>query len=232
MKIAIMQPYFLPYIGYFQLMSSVDEFLILDDVNYIQRGWINRNRILLDGKEKYIIKPIRGASQNKRINELQFVDDPVYSENMMRTISYAFRKSFFYPELKGPVRDILLNPEPGVTDYLEYSLKRLCGILGIRVKISRASAYRGQINARGQEGIIELCRILGCDSYYNAIGGIKLYDKKRFSAEGIKLGFVKTNFEKMKTISRSSCLDFSILEIMADHEIDRVKDLLTCFDII
>ncbi len=232
MKIAIMQPYFFPYIGYFQLMAVVDEFIILDDVNYIKRGWINRNRILLDGKEKYITKPIRGASQNKLIKDLQFVDDAVYSENMLRTISYAFRKSAFYLESEELIRDIILNPELKVVDYLEYSLTRLSEKLGINVKISRASAYRNMIHSSGQEGIIELCKILGCESYFNAIGGKKLYDNGSFLSEGIKLNFVKTNFEKMKAISKSGFLEYSILEMMADHEIEVVKDLLTCFDVI
>lgn len=232
MKITIMQPYFLPYIGYFQLMSAVNEFVILDDVNYIKRGWINRNRILVDGKEMYITKPIRGASQNKRINELQFVDDPGIGENMLRTISYAFRKSLFYLESEELFRNVILNTELRVPEYLEYSLIKLCEKLDIKVKISRASSYRNMLHASGQDGIIELCKILGCDSYYNAIGGQKLYDKKAFSSEGIELNFVKTDFEKMRMISSFQHLDYSILEIMAEHERSRVKDLLACFSII
>ena len=71
MKIAVMQPYFIPYIGYWQLINAVNTFVIYDDVNYIKRGWINRNRILVDGESHYFNIPVTGASQNKKINEIK-----------------------------------------------------------------------------------------------------------------------------------------------------------------
>ena len=70
-----MQPYFFPYIGYFQLINAVDKFIILDDVNYIKKGWINRNRILLNGKDYLFTIPCEKISQNKLINEVEVIKD-------------------------------------------------------------------------------------------------------------------------------------------------------------
>ena len=232
MKLAIMQPYFLPYIGYFQLISAVDEFVILDDVNFIKGGWINRNRILLDGKEKYITKPVNGASQNKKINELRFVDNPEERINMMRTISYAFRHSCYFPSFEPLIRDIILDPHLSLPEYLEYSISNVCNMLGIDTKISRSSSFRGSVHSCGQAGIIELCKLRGCDNYFNAIGGLKIYDKTAFNDSNIELRFLKTDYERMEKISTSEHLDYSILEIMADHNENTIKQLLSCFIII
>ncbi len=62
MKLAIMQPYFFPYIGYFQLINTVDEFVVYDNIEFTKKGWINRNRILVNGKDEYITLPIKKDS--------------------------------------------------------------------------------------------------------------------------------------------------------------------------
>ena len=82
MKVAIMQPYFFPYIGYFQLINAVDKFIIYDDVNYINRGWINRNQVLINGKESYITVPLKDASQNKLIKDITISIETNWQEKM------------------------------------------------------------------------------------------------------------------------------------------------------
>ena len=105
MKIAIMQPYFFPYLGYWQLMNIVDKFVIYDDVNYIKRGWINRNRILVEGKPFYIHVPVMKASQNKIINEMEVFVDSSLRKKELKTIELAYKKAPFfdsvYPLIKG-----------------------------------------------------------------------------------------------------------------------------------
>src|SRR3972149_3144729 len=125
MKIAIMQPYLFPYIGYYQLINSVDTFVIYDDVNYIVRGWINRNRILLNRKEYFISLTVRKASQNKLINEVSICEEEKNREKLIRTISHAYAKAYQYQKVLPLLREIITNNEKILDLYIEYSLKRI-----------------------------------------------------------------------------------------------------------
>ncbi len=89
MKIAIMQPYIFPYIGYFQLIHAADVFVFYDDVNYINRGWINRNRILLNGKDQLFTIPCKEASQNKLIKDIEVLADKKAFQKMLTTMLVA-----------------------------------------------------------------------------------------------------------------------------------------------
>ena len=93
MKLAIMQPYFFPYLGYFQLINAVDKFVVLDDVNYINKGWINRNRILINGHATFMTLPLQKASQNKRINEIELMAEPLGMEEAWERFSDTGRMS-------------------------------------------------------------------------------------------------------------------------------------------
>jgi hypothetical protein len=90
MKVAIMQPYLFPYIGYFQLIHAVDKFLLLDDVAYINKGWINRNRILVNGRDQLFVLPLEGASQNRTINSLSLLRESKWRNNLVSTIGMAY----------------------------------------------------------------------------------------------------------------------------------------------
>lgn len=93
MKVAIMQPYFFPYIGYWQLINAVDKFVIYDDVNYINRGWVNRNNILLNGKVQRINLQMVGASQNKLINQIEVSDSELFRKKTIKNYRNSLQKS-------------------------------------------------------------------------------------------------------------------------------------------
>src|SRR5664280_1221353 len=99
MKLGIMQPYLFPFIGYFQLINAVDKFIIFDDVNYINKGWINRNRILLNGKEFLFSIPLENASQNKLINEINLFDNFRWKGKLLKTINAAYKKAPMFNEV-------------------------------------------------------------------------------------------------------------------------------------
>lgn len=99
MKIAIMQPYIFPYIGYFQLINAVDKFIIYDDVNYIKQGWINRNKILLNNEDYLFTFPLKNASSYKKINEIEL------SENL-----YSKWKIKFFKTLEVYKKHLIMNP--------------------------------------------------------------------------------------------------------------------------
>ena len=104
LRLGIMQPYFFPYIGYWQLIKAVDKFIIFDDVNYINRGWINRNRILFNGSSRYFNIRIHKASQNKLINELEIIRD---ENKSLELLHMAYRNAPYYQETRELVKNIL-----------------------------------------------------------------------------------------------------------------------------
>ncbi len=193
MKIAIMQPYLFPYIGYFQLISAVDIFVIYDDVNYITRGWINRNRILLNGKERLFTLRLMKASQNRLINEIEIDGDPKNRRNIFEMIRHAYAKAPFYREIEPVIRETILSIESNLSRFLAHHLITVSRSIGIGTDFVFSSGIDKNNLLTGQDKIIDIVKRLKADQYVNPIGGTTLYNKKRFSDEGIRLHFINTN---------------------------------------
>ena len=216
MRLAIMQPYFFPYIGYWQLINAVDCFIILDDVNYIKRGWISRNRILCDGKEHYIINPVRHRSQNRQICKTDFINDSFYISNIKKTIEYAYRKAPYKNELIELTNNSMPLSINSVSEYLTYHIKVIIDYLNIDTRIEVSSKLRNKNTKKGQDGILELCKLCGCDEYVNAIGGKDLYDRDEFKKNKINLRYLKTDFDFIQRKLSISHMDYSILHLIAN----------------
>lgn len=128
MKIGIMQPYFFPYIGYWQLINAVDKYVIYDDVNFIKGGWINRNRILMNGEAKLINLKMNGASPNKLINEIELANDIVYNKKLLKTIESCYKKAPYFEKAFPIIEDIINNSERNLSKNLEYLIKKFAYI--------------------------------------------------------------------------------------------------------
>ncbi len=177
MKLAIMQPYFLPYIGYFQLINAVDKFVIYDDVNYIKRGWVNRNNILLNGKSFQINLLVTGASQNKKINTIEISSN---QKKLIKTIENVYKKAPFYCEVFPLFQKIMDFNDHNLGKFLSNSIFELCNYIDINTEIIIASSINKNNNLKGQDKIIHICELLGTDYYLNSVGGMTLYDKDEF----------------------------------------------------
>ena len=184
MKIGIMQPYFIPYLGYWQLINAVDLYVVYDDVNFIKRGWVNRNRILVDGKPRYFNVPLKGASQNKRICEIGVDNDARLIEKNLRTIEFAYKKAPYYQEIYALMERILTCGKENLAEYLMESIKRINSYLGITTELVMSSSLKKDCSLKGQDKILSICGILGATEYYNAIGGTKLYSYSDFKDRG------------------------------------------------
>ena len=136
MKVAIMQPYFFPYIGYFQLINSVDKFIFYDDVNFINRGWINRNRILLNGESHFLTIQLKNASQNKLINEVEFIDNRI---KLLKTIEHAYKKAPFYHLIVPVLSDCLTIQTNKISELAQYSVIQTCKYLDIETEFELSS---------------------------------------------------------------------------------------------
>jgi hypothetical protein len=197
MRLAIMQPYFLPYIGYFQLMAAVDKFVVLDDVNFINRGWINRNRIAVNGEPYWLTLPLAKASQNRLINEIKILDDPLWKRKMIRTLELSYRSAPFAHEVWPMLSDLLEEARGSLSAFLFRHLRRVVDYIGIDVSIEPTSAIYPKEGRAGQERILDICRREGATSYVNLPGGRELYDPPTFAASGIKLLFIEPNLEAL-----------------------------------
>lgn len=191
MTLAIMQPYFLPYIGYMQLMDAVDTFILYDDVAFINRGWINRNRLLINGQEYLFTVPLRDASQNKRINEVHLADDPKWRSKLLKTIEQGYRKAPYYGAVM-PITEKIINfATDSIAELVHFSLVELNQYLGITTRLVASSSVYHNVELKAQERILDICRQEQATRYINPIGGIELYDKPTFAQAGMALNFIK-----------------------------------------
>ncbi len=232
MKLGIMQPYYFPYIGYWQLINSVDKYVIYDDVNFIKGGWINRNRILMNGNAKLINLKMNGASPNKLINEVEAAYDIVYNKKLLNTIESCYKKAPCFNDAFPIIENIITYVENNLGRYLEYSIKKICKYLSINTELITSSILDKNNNLKGQEKVIEICEKLGAAEYYNAIGGQDLYSYNDFLEKGIKLSFLKTDTIEYKQFNNKFVPNLSIIDVIMFNSKDEVKDMLNKYSLI
>jgi hypothetical protein len=225
-SLAVMQPYFLPYIGYFQLMAAVDKFVIFDDVNFINRGWINRNRLLLNGSAYTFTVPLCGASQNKQICELELVDELAWRNKLLRTIRQAYAKAPCYNKVIELIEQIVNYPTNKLDDFLLNSIRSVAGYLSLKVEIESTSRVYQNAYLKGQERILNICQQEHADIYINPIGGTELYDKAIFEKQGVQLAFLRPRQISYLQGKGEHVPYLSILDVLMFNETGEVTKLL------
>ena len=223
MKLGIMQPYFMPYIGYWQLMAAVDTYVIYDDVNYIKKGWINRNNILVNNAKQLFTISLNGASQNKLINEITIADD---FTKLRKTIHIAYHKAPYYNDVMALLDKIFSYQSNNLADFIANSIKHVCQYLGIQTKIIMSSDIDKDNTLKGQDKILEICKLLDADTYYNAIGGQELYDKSVFEKENIKLCFLKSDIPEYSQYKNAFVPGLSIIDVLMFNNPMQVNKML------
>lgn len=232
MKIAIMQPYFLPYIGYFQLINTVDRFIVLDDVNYIKKGFINRNNILLNNQTYRFVLPLNKASQNKIISETELLNDDIAINNLLSTFQLAYKNAPFYSEIYPLIEDILKNKETDLSKYIFYSIRKICTYLQIDTELISSSSNFNNSYLKGQDRIIDIVKLNNGLEYINSIGGIDLYDFSTFYNHQIQLCFLKTNEIVYKQFDNNFVSNLSIIDVLMFNSLEDCRQLLTSFNLI
>lgn len=232
MKLGIMQPYFFPYIGYWQLINAVDKYVIYDDVNFIKKGWINRNRILCNGKDLMINVLLNKISQNKLINEIYLIEESVWKDKLIKTIANNYKKAPYYEEVMPIILDIILNKEKNLALYLAYLIKTLSIYIGIETKFLLSSQISKDNTLKGEEKILEICNKLNADTYINAIGGMEIYSFDEFRKNGINLSFLKTNDIYYKQFNNEFVPNLSIIDVMMFNSKEEIKIMLDDYTLI
>lgn len=191
MKLAIMQPYFLPYIGYFQLIAAVDTFVVYDRIKYTKKGWINRNRLLLNGSDASFTLPLKNVSDGLDIAERELAPDFDRGKLLAR-FEGAYRKAPFYEPTFALLERIVRHPDNNLFGFVLHALQATCTHLGVGTDIRVSSSVGHDNEAKGQDKVLSICRKLEATTYINAIGGVDLYAAPVFSEHGIELRFLKS----------------------------------------
>ena len=229
MTLAIMQPYLFPYIGYWQLINAVDTFVIYDDVNYINKGYINRNSILVNGKSQQFTLELIGASQNKLIKEIEIGNN---ANKILKTIKQSYIKAPLFENVISLLEEILTNKEKNLAKYIGYSLEIISNYLNINTKFIYSSDIKKDNNLKAQDKILDICKKLEATNYINTIGGQELYNKEIFKENGIELNFLKTELVEYKQFKNDFVPYLSIIDILMFNSKDEIKNMLNRYALV
>ena len=232
MKIAIMQPYFFPYLGYWQMFFAVDKFVLLNDVNFIMRGYINRNSILMNGKAHLFSIPLDKPSQNKLIKDTKIKFAQKDRENFLKTITLAYKKAPFYDKFFPVFKDIVENVDDDLTNYIKYSFEQVKNYLGLDTEILISSQIEKDNTLHAQDRIIEINKRLGATQYINAIGGQELYNKSDFDNAGIKLNFIKMLPVEYKQFKGDFVSNLSFIDVLMFNDTETIKEYLSKYELL
>ncbi len=254
MKLGLMQPYFFPYIGYFQLIQAVDSFIVYDDVAFIKQGWINRNRLLpLHGQPVYFNVPLKGAGSFQKIRSIEIFDDGRWRPRLLKMIQHNYKSASYFEETFPLIKDLILTEEQSLSGYNLCIMRGIAGHLDIGTDIryepdkyqwlesalaAEPSALKHKYAEAGYASeskvirILEICKHEGADTYVNAIGGQALYDREIFCRSGVALLFVNTLPYQYDQRSEAFYPHLSIIDVLMNCGRENTKKMLCGFTLI
>jgi hypothetical protein len=233
MRVAVMQPYIFPYLGYYQLVSAVDSFIFFDDVHFINKGWINRNNILVQHAAYRFTISLNKASQNKLINEIEIADYPKWRKDFLKLVEQNYKKapyfSFFYDWLQNFLSSTDYRL---ISDLAADSVQSIAGLLGLKTKFMFSSGldYRREGYADGQDKVLRICSLLGdVKGYINPKNGeaLGLYDREKFTRENLELYFINMNEVRYPQFQKDQFIPYlSILDVLMFNDLEQINHML------
>jgi hypothetical protein len=234
-KAAIMQPYLFPYIGYFQLLRAVDRFVIYDDVTFIKQGWINRNRILINGAAAFITIPLKHRSSHRLICDTE-IDDSLqnrcWNDKLLKSVSNAYRRAPQFAAVFPLVEEVLSAPPRLVGDVARASIEAVARFLDIPTPLVRVSIAHVKGVGTGERRVIDICRAEGAAEYINAIGGTELYDVRMFREKGLQLRFLRSRPLTYPQFRHPFVANLSIIDVLMFNAPDVVRGFLDEYDLV
>jgi len=227
MRLAIMQPYFMPYIGYFQLINVVDEFVLYDNIEYTKKGWINRNRILVNGKDEYVSIPLKKDSDFLHVNQ-RFLSDSSLAEmnKILNKIGEVYRKAPHYTQTMALLNDIFLCEEKNLFEFIKHSILKTLTFLNIQTPIAISSTIPIQHHLKSEEKVLAICKNQQAQTYINPIGGLTLYSHATFKQSQINLQFIKSNLFQYPQFNNEFVPWLSIIDVLMFNGVDKVKQII------
>lgn len=232
MKLGIMQPYFFPYLGYFQLINAVDKFVVYDNIQYTKKGWFNRNRYLCEGKDKYFTVPLAKDSDFLDVRCRKVAKD-FNKEKLKNQIRAAYQKAPFFQETFELFCECLDYENSNLFEFIFFSIHKILSYLELDTEIIVSSAVDIEHRTlKGEKKVLALCRKLNADCYINSIGGMELYDKKHFEKENIKLQFIKMDHIVYKQWENEFVAGLSILDVLMFNSVEETKRMLNRYTLL
>jgi hypothetical protein len=233
MIVGIMQPYFMPYIGYFQLINSVDEFVIYDNIQYTKKGFINRNRILSNGKDRVISLPLKRNSDYLNVVDRELSETWEKDKNkILNTIKSSYSKSPYFEESYDLISKCLNNPEVNLFRFIYDSIILINNYLDIKTKIIISSTIGIDHTLKSQNKVLAICKERNASQYINSIGGVKLYDKETFEQNEIKLNFIKSNLIQYNQFNSEFIPCLSIIDVLMFNSKEQINKYLNEYTLI
>jgi hypothetical protein len=230
MTVAIFQPYFLPYIGYWQLLAMADRFVVYDNIEYTKKGWINRNRFLQSGSDAYFTVPIKKASDFLTVAERQVADD-FDRDKLLRTLAASYRKAPQFDTVYPLVEQIVRAPLGNLFAYVHHSLIEVARFLEIPTPMVVSSTIAIDHTLKSEQKVLAICQALGADRYINPVGGQELYSPAAFAAASIRLDFVKPRPITYPQFGGPFVANLSILDVLMFNSKSAVRGMLSEVDV-
>ena len=236
MKLGIMQPYFFPYIGYFSLIKHTDEFILLDTVQFIRHGWIERNRILKpsDGWQ-YIMVPLKKHSRETLIKNIEINNEQQWKEKILAQLQHYKKQAPYFSNVIDILNEIFSKEYATIVDLNLASLKTVCYYLGINTSFQVFYLMNIDIEPANapDEWALNICKALGnIDEYWNLSGGQSFFDRKKYENAGINLKFhsaILTDYDQKRNVFEPG---LSILDVMMFNSIEEINKMLDNYELI
>lgn len=229
-----MQPYLFPYIGYFQLINAVDKFIIYDDVNFIKQGWINRNKILVDGIAHLFTVPLNNQSSFNNIN-LTIINEKLYMlwvNKFLNTIRYNYQKAPYYSAVFPLLQKAFQDDEKHISTIAIKSLKLVCDYLQIFTVFELSSMKYENQHLSSQNRVLDICTKEHASNYINPIGGVDLYSQKAFLEKNIILNFIKPLKTEYVQFNKAFVPNLSIIDVLMFNDISSIKKQLNNYELV
>ena len=233
MKLAIMQPYFFPYIGYFQLINAVDEFVIYDNIEFTKKGWINRNRILVNGNDVFVSLPLKKDSDFLNVNERFLADTwDVERKKLLNRIKESYRKAPYFKETFHLLEKCIMHEDRNLFKFILFSVQTLIQYFNISTNLVVSSSIPIDKQLKSDQKVMAICNQRGADIYINPIGGLELYNKEFFKENNLELQFQKSNNIRYNQNNNEFVPWLSIIDVMMFNNKIEITTFLNSYSII
>lgn len=226
MKLAIMQPYPFPYIGYFELMARVDRWVVLDVVQYTRRNWMNRNRILRpDEGWQYFVLPVSKMPLGASMRQIRLTNPDEAQRRLLAQLQHYRKRAPYFPKVMDMVCDVFSRVKTNrLVDLNVASLNAVGEMLEIPTTLELCSSlgelenveYSGQV-------VLQIAKRLNADIYINLPGGREIYDPREWTASGIRLAFTKMNDLSYECAPYAFEPNLSILDVLMWNSAEEIR---------
>lgn len=229
MKLAIMQPYFFPYLGYFSLIKATDKFILFDTVQFIRHGWIERNRVLkpMEGWQ-YIAAPLEKKSLSTLIQDIEIKNNEDWKGKLIRQLEHYKKRAPFFKETMQVIENSLSIETNSIVKLNENILKKTCEYLKIPLNISVYSEMNLSIDEVTHPGewALQISKSLNAKEYFNPTGGVEIFRPDQFKQAGIALKFLGNNLQHYSQKRQTFENGLSIIDVMMFNDADEINTLI------